>query len=58
MTGWVWVDPLCSAEARGEPIEIWFQDEARIGQKGMLAYVWARRGTRPRPVQDTRYASD
>jgi hypothetical protein len=44
-------------EARGQPLEIWFQDEARIGQKGTLAYVWARRGTRPRAVQDTRYAS-
>ncbi|KAL5684473.1 hypothetical protein EMGR_001226, partial [Emarellia grisea] len=43
--------------ARAKPIEIWFQDEARIGQKGTLAYVWARRGTRPRAVQDTRYAS-
>lgn len=43
--------------ARGRPIEVWFQDEARIGQKGTLAYVWARQGTRPRAVQDTRYAS-
>ena len=43
--------------AHGKPIEVWFQDEARIGQKGTLAYVWARRGTRPRAVQDTRYAS-
>ena len=43
--------------ARGKPVEIWFQDEARIGQNGRLAYVWARRGTRPRAVQDKRYAS-
>lgn len=43
--------------AQAKPIEIWFQDEARIGQKGTLAYVWARRGTRPRAVGDTRYAS-
>ena len=43
--------------ARGRPVEVWFQDEARIGQKGTLAYVWARQGTRPRAVQDTRYAS-
>ena len=33
------------------------RDEARVGQKGTLAYVWARRGTRPRAVQDTRYVS-
>lgn len=43
--------------ARSKPLEVWFQDEARIGQKGTLAYVWARQGTRPRAVQDTRYTS-
>lgn len=43
------------ATAAGKPLEIWFQDEARVGQKGTLAYVWARCGTRPRAVQDTRY---
>jgi len=32
----------------GKPIEIWFQDEARIGQQGTLTRLWARRGTRPR----------
>ena len=41
--------------AAGKPSEIWFQDEARVGQKGTLAYVWARCGTRPPAVQDTRY---
>ena len=30
-----------------KPIEIWFQDEARIGQKNGLVRQWARRGTRP-----------
>jgi len=29
------------------PIEIWFQDEARIGQKNGLVRQWATRGTRP-----------
>ena len=43
------------ATAAGKPLEIWFQDEARVGQKGTLAYIWARCGTRPRAVQDTRY---
>ena len=28
------------------------QDEARIGQKGMLSRVWARKGTRPRIPRD------
>ena len=39
----------------GKPLEIWFQDEARVGQQGTTTRVWARRGTRPRAVRDTRY---
>ena len=34
---------------------MWFQDEARVGQQGTLTRIWARRGTRPRAVRDTRY---
>lgn len=41
--------------AREKPLEIWFQDEARVGQKGTLTHIWAPRGTRPRAVCDTRY---
>ena len=37
------------------PIEVWFQDEARAGQKGTLTRIWARTGTRPRVVRDHRY---
>ena len=35
-------------------IEIWFQDEMRIGQKTQRTRVWAKRGTRPRQVADLR----
>src|SRR3954462_14429415 len=42
--------------ARGKPVEIWFQDEARVGQQGTLTRVWARRGTRPRAPRDRRDA--
>src|SRR3954453_2171432 len=42
--------------ARGKPVEIWFQEEARVGQQGTLTRVWARRGTRPRAPRDRRYA--
>ena len=31
------------------------KDEARVGQQGTLTRVWAKRGTRPRAVRDTRY---
>ncbi len=43
--------------AAGRPIEIWFQDEARVGQKGTHAYVWAPKGTRPLMVRDNRHES-
>ena len=38
-------------------VEIWFQDEARIGQKNGIVRQWARRGTRPRQPADQRYAN-
>ena len=33
--------------AKGAPLEIWLQDEARLGQQGTLTRVWAKRETRP-----------
>ncbi len=41
--------------AAGTPIEVWFQDEARVGQQGTLTYVWAEKGSRPRALKDLRY---
>ena len=38
-------------------IEIWFQDEARVGQKGTHATVWALVGSRPCMVRDNRHDS-
>ena len=38
-------------------MEIWFQDEARIGQKGTHSYIWAPIGSRPLMVRDNRHAS-
>ena len=37
---------------KGVEIELWWQDEARIGQKNKLTRRWARRGTRPRAPRD------
>lgn len=48
---------LSSTALCDKPIEIWFQDEARIGQQGTLTRIWARRGTRPRAPHDQRRAS-
>ena len=41
----------------GKPIEIWFADEARIGQKNKITRRWAKRGTRPAAPKDQRTAS-
>lgn len=41
--------------ARGRPVEVWWQDEARVGQQGSLTYTWAPRGSRPAAPRDTRY---
>lgn len=41
----------------GQSIEIWFQDEARVGQKGGHAYIWAEIGSRPAMVRDNRHDS-
>jgi len=38
----------------GTEIELWWADEARIGQKNKLTRRWARRGTRPSAPHDQR----
>ena len=38
-------------------VEVWFEDEARIGQQGTLTTIWAQKGSRPRAVKQTEYAS-
>ena len=46
--------------ARGRPgaeVQLWCQDEARVGQKGRGARVWHERGVRPTGVVDRRHAS-
>ncbi len=44
----------CTADT---PIEIWFQDEARVGQKGTHTYIWAPVGSCPVMVRDNRHDS-
>ena len=38
-------------------IELWWQDEARVGQKNKIARRWALRGTRPMAALDLRTKS-
>jgi hypothetical protein len=48
---------LAAGVAKGKRIEVWFQDEARVGQKNTITRRWARRGTRPSAPKDQRTAS-
>jgi len=41
----------------GVEIEVWWQDEARVGQKNKLSRRWAKRGTRPSAPKDQRTTS-
>jgi transposase len=48
------------ARGRGittEDVEVWFGDEARIGQKNKITRRWAKRGSRPPAPQDQRTVS-
>ena len=44
-----------SAASPPKTVELWFQDEARLGQKNGRVRQWARKGTRPRQPADQRY---
>jgi hypothetical protein len=36
-------------------VRVFFMDEARFGQQGTITDVWAKTGSRPRAVRQTRY---
>jgi transposase len=40
-----------------EAVDVWFEDEARIGQQGTLTRVWAKKGSRPRIARQQQYLS-
>ncbi|MCA1600547.1 MAG: hypothetical protein LC776_02500 [Acidobacteria bacterium] len=43
------------AEHPSEEVEVWGQDEARLGLKPVLRRAWAPRGERPTALVDPRY---
>lgn len=51
------MDKVRASLPRGKPIEIWFTDEARVGQKNKITRRWAKRGTRPSAPHDQRTQS-
>ncbi|MEO9189677.1 MAG: IS630 family transposase [Acetobacteraceae bacterium] len=44
-------------QATNKLIEIWFQDEARVGQQGSITCLWAPRGSRPPAERVNRHDS-
>jgi len=46
-----------AAPARGTRVELWFADEARIGQKNTLTRVWGQTGGRPAALKDLGFTS-
>jgi len=42
-------------EIKNKKIEVWWQDESRVGQQGSLSRVWAAKGTRPRVVRQRQF---
>ena len=38
-------------------LQLWFEDEARVGQKGRATHVWFEKGVRPTAPADKRFAS-
>lgn len=38
-------------------VDIWVQDESRVGQQGSLSRIWAPTGTRPRKVKQQQFIS-
>jgi transposase len=59
MAAWLEKAPLIVQEVKQahpqQEVEVWFQDEARIGQQGTLTRVWAQTGSRPTAVKQTEY---
>lgn len=46
-----------AAHPEAERVELWFADEARIGQKGRVTHVWYERGMRLRCTRQLGFAS-
>ena len=48
---------LLPREVERDKVEIWSEDESRVGQQGSLTRIWATKGTRPRKVKQKQFIS-
>jgi hypothetical protein len=44
-------------EIKIENVEVWFQDETRVGQQGSISRTWYAKGERPRLVKQQQFLS-
>jgi len=51
------VKEVLPEEIKETSVEIWFQDEHRIGQQGSLTRIWVRKGIRPRIPRQQQFIS-
>jgi DDE superfamily endonuclease len=51
------IDAVAADHPEAGCVELWFMDEARIGQKGRLTHVWHQKGVRPRGLHQQGFAS-
>ena len=42
------IEEVARDHPEAERVELWFMDEARVGQKGGVTHVWYQKGARPR----------
>jgi hypothetical protein len=49
------IDAIARDHPEAERLEVWFLDEARVGQTGRVCRRWFERGMRPRGVRDLRH---
>lgn len=48
---------LLPKEIDMKQVDVWSEDETRVGQQGSLTRIWAKRGTRPRKVRQQQFIS-
>ena len=46
---------MAEAQPEADRLEVWFLDEARVGQTGRVCRRWFERGVRPRGMRDLRH---
>lgn len=52
---WDLVDATVPEGTNRSDIDIWFQDESRIGQQGSISRIWHSKGQRPRLIRQQQF---